>query len=238
MLREALRSRRERRRRRERLRCELAEFRTPAERQELDDLCGRYDTTVEDLLGGREPSVVAADRVRPRVRAGDSKEPAPSVAAERGRPHRRPPRPSHPVRMSRVVRDPGRARAGLALVATPPASRWRTVAPETAAGGRLFDPEGSTADRGKSATGETAPGGGGGRHYPGGPESPDAVSGVAGRRRDGSSWRVVQVMDERLQSRAAMSSAIWGRASEIPPSRVVTAACDATFFVPGQGLAY
>ena len=57
VLREALRARRERRRRRERLRRELAEFRTPAERQELDDVCARYDTTVEDLLGGREPPV-------------------------------------------------------------------------------------------------------------------------------------------------------------------------------------
>jgi hypothetical protein len=54
-LREALRARRERRRRRERLRRELMEFRTPAERQELDAMCGRYDTTVEDLLAGREP---------------------------------------------------------------------------------------------------------------------------------------------------------------------------------------
>ena len=56
---EALRARRQRRRRRERLRRELMEFRTPAERQELDDVCGRYDTTVEDLLAGRCPRMEA-----------------------------------------------------------------------------------------------------------------------------------------------------------------------------------
>jgi len=31
------------------------EFRSPAERQELADLCARYDTTVEDLLAGCQP---------------------------------------------------------------------------------------------------------------------------------------------------------------------------------------
>jgi hypothetical protein len=57
VLREALRARRERRRRREQLRRELMEYRTPAERQELEDICRRYDTTVEDLLADRDPPV-------------------------------------------------------------------------------------------------------------------------------------------------------------------------------------
>jgi hypothetical protein len=57
VLREALRARRERRSRRRQLRRELMEYRTPAERQELEDICRRYDTTVEDLLAGREPPV-------------------------------------------------------------------------------------------------------------------------------------------------------------------------------------
>ena len=56
-LREALRARWERRSRRQQLRRELGEYRTPAERQELEDICRRYDTTVEDLLAGREPPV-------------------------------------------------------------------------------------------------------------------------------------------------------------------------------------
>ncbi len=55
VLREAFRARRQRRRRRERLRRELMEFRTPAERHELDAMLARHDTTVEDLLAGREP---------------------------------------------------------------------------------------------------------------------------------------------------------------------------------------
>jgi hypothetical protein len=55
VLREALRARRQRRRRRERLRRELMEFRTPAERHELDAMLARHDTTVEDLLAGRQP---------------------------------------------------------------------------------------------------------------------------------------------------------------------------------------
>jgi hypothetical protein len=57
VLRAALRARRDRRRRREQLRRELMGYRTPAERQELEDICRRYDTTVEDLLAGREPPV-------------------------------------------------------------------------------------------------------------------------------------------------------------------------------------
>jgi hypothetical protein len=66
VLREALRARRERRREREQLRRELMEFRTPAERQELEDICRRYDTTVEDLLAGREPPV-ASPRLQGRA---------------------------------------------------------------------------------------------------------------------------------------------------------------------------
>jgi|1185.fasta_scaffold1258877_2 hypothetical protein len=62
VLREALRARRRRRRQRERLRRELMEFRTPAERQELDAMLARHDTTVEDLLAGREPPVPPVPR--------------------------------------------------------------------------------------------------------------------------------------------------------------------------------
>ena len=54
---EALRARRERRSQREQLRRELGEYRTPAERQEIQDICRRYGTTVDDLLAGREPIV-------------------------------------------------------------------------------------------------------------------------------------------------------------------------------------
>jgi hypothetical protein len=61
-VREAFRARRERRRSRERLRRELAEFRTPAERHELEALLERYGTTVDDLLAGREPPVEAPVR--------------------------------------------------------------------------------------------------------------------------------------------------------------------------------
>jgi hypothetical protein len=43
--REALRARRDRRRRREQLRRERMEYRTPAERQELEDICRRSGTT-------------------------------------------------------------------------------------------------------------------------------------------------------------------------------------------------
>ena len=55
--RELLRARRERRRQRAQLRRELMGYRTPAERQELQDICKRYGTTVEDLLAGREQLV-------------------------------------------------------------------------------------------------------------------------------------------------------------------------------------
>ena len=55
-VREALRARRQRRRSRDRLRRELQEFRTSAERHELEAITERYGTTVEDLLAGREPT--------------------------------------------------------------------------------------------------------------------------------------------------------------------------------------
>ena len=53
----ALRARRERRSRRAQLRRELGEYRTPAERQELQDICRRHGTTVEDLLADPDPAV-------------------------------------------------------------------------------------------------------------------------------------------------------------------------------------
>jgi hypothetical protein len=54
-LRDAVLSRREERRRRSRLRRELLDYRTPAERDELLAILGRYDMTIEDVLAGREP---------------------------------------------------------------------------------------------------------------------------------------------------------------------------------------
>ena len=64
-LQRALRDRRDRRRRQERLRRELGEFRTPAERQELGDICARYGVTVEELLAGRPPPALAPVTDRP-----------------------------------------------------------------------------------------------------------------------------------------------------------------------------
>jgi SOS response regulatory protein OraA/RecX len=52
----AFRALRSRRRSRARLRRELMEYRTPAERQEIQTILARYETTVEDLLAGREPT--------------------------------------------------------------------------------------------------------------------------------------------------------------------------------------
>jgi hypothetical protein len=60
-LRDAWRTRRAERRRREQLRRDLLEFRTPAERHELDAILARYDTTVSDLLAGREPVMTVPD---------------------------------------------------------------------------------------------------------------------------------------------------------------------------------
>jgi hypothetical protein len=54
-LRDAVLSRREERRRRSRLRRELLGYRTPAERDELLAILGRYDMTIEDVIAGREP---------------------------------------------------------------------------------------------------------------------------------------------------------------------------------------
>lgn len=53
-LREVLRARRQRRRSREQLRRDLREFRTSAERHEIEAILERYGTTVEDLLAGQD----------------------------------------------------------------------------------------------------------------------------------------------------------------------------------------
>jgi hypothetical protein len=60
-LQEAWRTRRAERRRRQQLRRDLLEFRTPAERHELDAILARYDTTVSDLLAGRQPAVTVPE---------------------------------------------------------------------------------------------------------------------------------------------------------------------------------
>jgi hypothetical protein len=60
-LRTTLRARRQERRRRQRLRSELESYRTPAERQELEAILYRYDTTVEDIVAGREPPLATAE---------------------------------------------------------------------------------------------------------------------------------------------------------------------------------
>jgi hypothetical protein len=60
-VRTTLRARRQERRRRQRLRSELESYRTPAERQELEAILYRYDTTVEDIVAGREPPLVTAE---------------------------------------------------------------------------------------------------------------------------------------------------------------------------------
>jgi hypothetical protein len=52
---DAVRSRRDEHRRQARLRREIGEYRTPAEREELLAILARYDMTVEDVLSGREP---------------------------------------------------------------------------------------------------------------------------------------------------------------------------------------
>jgi hypothetical protein len=54
-LRAAVQSRREERRRRSRLRREILDYRTPAERDELLAILSRYDMTIEDVLAGRQP---------------------------------------------------------------------------------------------------------------------------------------------------------------------------------------
>jgi hypothetical protein len=60
-LRDAVLSRREERRRRSRLRRELLDYRTQAERDELLAILGRYDMTIEDVLAGREPPPLSAN---------------------------------------------------------------------------------------------------------------------------------------------------------------------------------
>jgi hypothetical protein len=61
-LRAALRMRRQERRRREQLRRDLQEYRTSAEQHELQAILARYDTTVADLLAGREPPLTTRER--------------------------------------------------------------------------------------------------------------------------------------------------------------------------------
>jgi hypothetical protein len=61
-LRAALQVRRQERRRREQLRRELQEYRTSAEQHELQAILARYDTTVAELLAGREPRLTTRER--------------------------------------------------------------------------------------------------------------------------------------------------------------------------------
>jgi len=49
------------RRRRARLRREILDYRTPAEREELMAILERYDMTIEDLLAGRQPPPLSVD---------------------------------------------------------------------------------------------------------------------------------------------------------------------------------
>jgi hypothetical protein len=60
-LRDAVRMRYDERRRRARLRREILDYRTPAEREELMAILERYDMTIEDLLAGRQPPPLSAD---------------------------------------------------------------------------------------------------------------------------------------------------------------------------------
>jgi len=60
-LRTTLRARRQERRRRRRLREELLSYRTSAERHDLEAILYRYDTTIEDVVAGREPPLVTAE---------------------------------------------------------------------------------------------------------------------------------------------------------------------------------
>ena len=60
-LRTTLRARRQERRRRERLRRELLSYRTPSERQELEAILYRYDTTIEELVAGHQPALATAE---------------------------------------------------------------------------------------------------------------------------------------------------------------------------------
>jgi len=59
-LRDAVLSRREERRRRSRLRREILDYRTQAERDELQAILSRYDMTVDDVLAGRQPPPLSA----------------------------------------------------------------------------------------------------------------------------------------------------------------------------------
>jgi len=68
---DAVRSRRDERRRRNRLRREILDYRTPAERDELQAILSRYDMTIEDLLAGRQPPLTVPSRSDPLDDAWD-----------------------------------------------------------------------------------------------------------------------------------------------------------------------
>jgi hypothetical protein len=57
----AVLARRDERRRRSKLRREILDYRTPAERDELLAILGRYDMTIADVLAGREPPPLSAN---------------------------------------------------------------------------------------------------------------------------------------------------------------------------------
>lgn len=58
---DAVLARRDERRRRSQLRREILDYRTPAERDELLAILGRYDMTIADVLAGREPPPLSVD---------------------------------------------------------------------------------------------------------------------------------------------------------------------------------
>ena len=60
-LRTTLRARRQERRRRQQLRRELLSYQTPAERQELEAILYRYDTTIEEVVAGHVPPLATAE---------------------------------------------------------------------------------------------------------------------------------------------------------------------------------
>jgi hypothetical protein len=68
----AMSASRQRRRRREQLRRELSEYRTSAERHDLQAILYRYDMTVDDLLADREPPVTPSHLSPDRAREEDA----------------------------------------------------------------------------------------------------------------------------------------------------------------------
>jgi hypothetical protein len=63
---DAVRARRDEQRRRARLRREILDYRTQAERDELQAILERYDMTIDDLLAGREPPPISAQSPQER----------------------------------------------------------------------------------------------------------------------------------------------------------------------------